>query len=128
MSSEITLTLPDHVLHDAQVVAGSSNRDLQAVLASTLETALGSLKADKMEGAVAAMSDDEVLALADARMPSGRSRRLSLLNERQRNGQLKPTESAELAGLLHEYAVGNLWKAHGLVEAVRRGLRERLSP
>lgn len=128
MSSDITLSLPDHVIHDAQVIAGGSNRDLPAVLASTLETAIGSLKAEEMERRIAAMSDEEVLALADARMPVPRSRRLSVLNDQQRNGRLTPMESAELAGLIQEYAVGNLWKAHGLVEAVRRGLRERPSP
>lgn len=127
MSTDITLSLSEQVMHGAQVLASGSNRDLQSVLASTLETAIRSLQPDKMEQRLAAMSDQEVLALADAAMSPSRSKRLAALNERQKNGQLTPMESAELAGLVQEYAAGNLWKAHGLKEAVRRGLRERLA-
>jgi hypothetical protein len=127
MSTDITLSLSDQVLHGAQVVASSSNRDVQSVLVSTLETAIRSLKPDETEQRLAAMSDEEVLALADATMSASRSRRLATLNERQKNSRLTPMESAELAGLVQEYAVGNLWKAHGLKEAMRRGLRERLT-
>ncbi|HUE72113.1 MAG TPA: hypothetical protein VMP01_14600 [Pirellulaceae bacterium] len=127
MSTDITISLSDQVMHGAQVLASRSNRDVQAVLASTLETAIRTLKPDEMEQRLSAMSDEEVLALADATMPASRNRRLLMLNERQQRGSLTPTESAELAGLVQEYAVGNLWKAHGLKEAVRRGLRERLA-
>jgi DNA polymerase III gamma/tau subunit len=127
MSTDITLSLSDQVIQGAQVLASGSNRDLQSVLEGTLETAIRSLKPDEIERRLAAMTDHEVLELADATMPPARSRRLAALNERQKITRLAPMESAELAGLIQEYAVGNLWKAHGLKEAVRRGLRERLA-
>jgi hypothetical protein len=75
-----------------------------------------------------AMADEEVLQLADSRMPAEQSSRMSDLLDRQREGAIDRLERAELAMLMQFDQTGQLLKAGGLAEAVRRGLRKPLAP
>jgi hypothetical protein len=73
---------------------------------------------------LAKLSDDEVLAMADSMMPQAQSDRLSVLLDKNREGQFEPGERQELNELMAVYRDGMLKKASGWAEAVRRRLRE----
>lgn len=68
-------------------------------------------------------SDEEVLAAADLQMPPAQDHRHSELLQLQQSRELSAAERDELANLHEMYMAGNLHKARGLLEAVRRGLR-----
>jgi len=72
------------------------------------------------------MTDDEILRLADSRMPVDQSKRMGDLLDLQREGEADRLERAELGMLMHFYETGQLLKAGAMAEAVRRGLREPL--
>ncbi len=124
MSARITLTLPDEVLRRAELLAQRTGRSVDEVLADGLRSALmplGEPVAD--ESAVAAWTNEEVLAAADGTMPPDQDRRLGELLERQQADQLAAPEGQELHGLMQVYQTGLLRKAAAPREAVRRGLR-----
>jgi hypothetical protein len=72
---------------------------------------------------VTALSDAEVLACADLQLPAAQDQRLSELLNRQQEGSLPEPDQAELDALMQLHYQGQLRKAQGLAEAVRRGLR-----
>jgi hypothetical protein len=74
------------------------------------------------------MSDTEVMALAQAQMSPQQGKRLDHLLARQREESLAAHEQAELLALMQEY--NRLWirQSEALAEAVRRGLREPMTP
>lgn len=65
-----------------------------------------------------------MLGLAKSLMPSAQSKRMSQLLDKQQKGVLTKVEKTELDIYLRSYQIGNLRKAQGIVEAVRRGLIE----
>lgn len=71
------------------------------------------------------LSDEAVLALADTRMDAVQSLRLSELHTQQNAGPLASAEREELQLLMGIYQTGQLRKAEAMVEAVRRGLRDK---
>lgn len=128
MTSTVTLSLPAETLHEAQLAASQSHRQVDDVMVRSLQTGLRALVASSELGDFANMSDAEVLALADSQMPLDQSERMSGLLDAQREGKLDRLERAELAMLMQFFQTGQLLKAGALVEAVRRKLREPLSP
>jgi hypothetical protein len=74
------------------------------------------------------LSDNEVLAAVDLRMDEAQGRRLGRLLDRQQAGKLRGAERDELAALMQVYHECLVRKAQALGEAVRRGLREPLTP
>jgi hypothetical protein len=113
MSTQITLSLPDNVYHQATRLAQLMNQDVSLVLAETLENALSPLGSSATNlTPVEELSDPKVLELVDLRMDKGQ------LNNEERN---------ELAGLMQVYHESLVRKAQALSEAVRRGLREALT-
>jgi hypothetical protein len=74
------------------------------------------------------LSDSEVLQLAASQMPAEQSSRMSELLDLQREGAIDGVQRAELASLMQFYQTGQLLKAGGLAEAVRRGLHKPLGP
>ena len=54
--------------------------------------------------------------------------RLSALLDQQQARELTDLERAELAVLMREYEINLLRRSQAMAEAVRRGLRPRLSP
>jgi hypothetical protein len=128
VTSQVVFNFPTDLLNEAQSAATESRRGLEEVVVRSVETGLHSLKLSSELEDFAAMSDAEVLALADSQMPSEQSERMSQLLDRQREGAIDRLERAELASLMQFYQTGQLLKAGGLVEAVRRGLRPSLSP
>ena len=80
------------------------------------------------EKPVSALPDKDVLTLASVQMTEESGRRLGNLLERQREGRLVEAERRELLALMQIY--DQLWvrQSEALAEAVRRGLRDPLSP
>jgi hypothetical protein len=127
--SEITLTLPDDVFHQAELWARTTGRPVKDILAEAVERSLRQLGSPPGGGTPPeSWPDEEVLAAADAMLSPGDDERLSELLDRQQAGQLIEAERAELAALMQVYSTGLLHKAFALREAVRRGLREPLQP
>jgi hypothetical protein len=129
VSADITLTLPDHVLRQAQAAAQRAGRPVADFLAEAIELSLNPLGAlPDYEQAMARWPDAKVLAAADARLTEAEDERLSELLYRQQAAVLTDAERVELAALMAHYQDGLLRKAQALREAVRRGLREPLRP
>lgn len=80
------------------------------------------------EKSVEELPDEEVLALCEVKMNHTQGQRLSLLLEKQREGMLNDEEHQELQALFQIY--NHLWvrQSKVLAEAVKRGLREPLTP
>lgn len=129
MNRQITLELPNEVLNRVERLATLARRDVKEVLAEAVALALPPLDVVFGESPPASvMSDVEVLRLADLRLAPAQDRRLSQLLEKQQAGTLTEPERSELLTLMQVYEVNLLWQAEALAEAVRRGLREPLSP
>jgi hypothetical protein len=129
MSMNVTVSLPDEVYRQAEHLAKLTGCDLPSILADTLAVSLSVLGAtDVPEPPLSAVSDAEVLALSQMTMDPVQDERLSELLDRQQAGELRADERVELVALMQVYQEGTLRKAHGLSEAVRRGLREPLDP
>jgi hypothetical protein len=128
MTSPVTFNLPIDLLHDAESAATTTHRGLEEVMVRSVQAGLHSLRLTSELEDFAAMTDQEVLQLADSRMPADQSTRMTELLDSQREGTIDRLERAELSSLLQFAETGQLLKAGGLAEAVRRGLRPRLSP
>jgi hypothetical protein len=128
VTSEVTYHLPADLVQAAKLVAASSSREVDDVVAKSLQSGLRSLSLASELADFAQMTDEEVLLLADSQMPTDQSDRMSQLLDRQREGQADRLELAELDMLLHFYQTGQLLKASALAEAVHRRLREPLAP
>ena len=85
-------------------------------------------ESSESEPAVTTMSDAEVLALTQVRLSPRQGQRLDDLLAMQRKESLAAPEQAEFLGLMQEY--NRLWirQSEALAEAVRRGLRQPLTP
>jgi hypothetical protein len=129
MSTEVVLHLPENLYRQAGRMAELSNRDLPHVLTETLEKAFFPLgPVAETLPPIEKLSDEEVLKLANLQMESSQGKRLSRLLAQQNAGQLNKAEELELIALFQVNQEGMLRKAQALAEAVRRGLREPLSP
>lgn len=129
MAVEITLQLPEYLVEHAKRFGEVTQRDVGQVLADTLEMMWAAIGiAPEFEADVSTLTDAEVLAWADAKMDAAQSDRLAELQARGKVEGLTPAEQTELLRLLHLYQVGQVRKSEGLAEAVRRQLRDPLSP
>ena len=128
MSTQITVTLPDEVYRRADRLARLTGRSLADLLADTIGLSLSPVSPHaESYHPVSALSDEEVLALADLQMEPAEDRQLSALLDKQQSGTFTEVERPELLALLQLYQEGLLRKAQALHEAVRRGLREPLA-
>lgn len=129
MAVEVTLHLPEHLVEHAKRFGEATQREVGQVLADTLEMMWATVGiGPELEPPVSALTDEEVLALANAKMEPVKNDRLGELQARGKADGLTEAERAELLVLLHQYQVGQLRKSQGLAEAVRRGLRGPLTP
>ena len=127
-SAEVTQTLSVDLVEDATRFAGATQRDVQSVLADTLEMmwpTLGDLPTSYPP--VARLSDKEVLALAASKMDPIQNERLGQLQAKGKSLGLTTAERYELLALIQIYQQGQLRKSEGLAEAVKRGLQKPLS-
>jgi predicted transcriptional regulator len=129
MSQQVTLELPDEVLHRAERLATLVHRDVREILAEAVTVVLPPIDVVLEEScSVSELSNGELLKLAELRLAPAQDRRLSQLLDAQQAGTLLEQERTELLTLIQIYEVNLLRQAEALAEAVRRGLREPLSP
>jgi hypothetical protein len=129
MSMDVTVSLPDEIYHRAESLARLTGRDLPGVLADTLAMSFSLLGVEETPTpSLSEASNEDVVALTDLEMDPVQDQRLSTLLDRQQAGQLRVEERVELVALMQVYQEGLLRKAQALGEAVRRGLREPLTP
>lgn len=129
MSTQVRITLHDEVYRRAKRLAQMSNRNIEDLLAQAIELSLSPVGAAANNyKPVSKLSDREVLELSDMQMDSKQERRFSRLLNKQQTGKLSNSEEPELLALIQNYQENLLRKAQALREAVRRGLREPLTP
>ena len=129
MSTQVVLTLSDHLYARAKQWAALTRRDVPQTLTDALEIVLTPLlEPPEGEPPVTSMSDAEIMALAQVQMAPQQGKRLDRLLAKQREDPLTAPEQSELLTLMQEY--NRLWirQSEALGEAVRRGLREPLAP
>ena len=129
MNTQVTLTLSEELYEHAKRWSIITQRNLRETLMDALTIALTPVhSAPDLEAPVVSLSDDEVLALSQARMKLAQGQRLSELLEKRREGMLTESEQSELLALVQVY--DQLWirQSEALAEAVRRGLRPPLEP
>ncbi len=129
MSTQVTLTLPDEVYRRAERLAQLSSRDVADVLADTIALSLAAvaLKSEAVQP-ISALSNEEVMALAELQMAPEQDQRLSNLLDKQQAGTLIEIEGSELLALMQVYQENLLRKAQALNQAVQRGLLKPLEP
>jgi hypothetical protein len=118
---EITLNLPENTYQNFLNLAEKTSRRISDVI---LEKIQSDYWIDDQEFAqnISNLSDTEILELANLKLAKQQDTRLSRLLENQRETRITTGEKIELEGLMGLYRMGNLRKAQGCLEAVRRGL------
>lgn len=127
MNQQITITLSETALARANNLASLVAQPLERLLAETLELTLPDVGAEVLPH-VATLPDKEVLALAQAQMDPEQDTQLSELLRKQQAGLLNNEDRIMLRGLFQTYLRMWLRQSEALVEVVKRGLREPLSP
>lgn len=118
---EISVKLPNHLYQGVSHLAKTKKKSVATIIKNAVRKAVNE-EAETLERPLAACSDDELLALAKMKMSAAENKRLSELLGKQREETITPLERNELDAVLRVYQVGNLRKAQGIAEAVRRGL------
>lgn len=130
MSVEVTLRLPDRMAAYAGYFGNMMHQNIESVLSEALEMILPMWDdfSDKSfpYHNVSALSDEEVVQLADSKMDIIQNERLGQLQAKGKSAGLSMAEHYELLALMRIYQIGQLHKSEGLAEAVRRGLRQPL--
>jgi len=129
MSTQGVVTLPDDLYAQAQHWAALTHREVLQLLTEALALVLTPIGTPPVDAPpVAALSDTEVLALAQGQMAPQQGQRLDQLLGKQGETTLAIQEQAELLALMQVYQ--QLWvrQSEALAEAVRRGLRTPLTP
>jgi hypothetical protein len=117
----LSVTISDETYERLQQLAATTGQDLETVLANLpilTPTVLPEFDSTPVE----ALSDAEILKLAESKMNREQNQRMSELLQAQQARTLSEDERAELELLLGIYDAGNLRKAAALVEVTRRGL------
>jgi hypothetical protein len=130
MTVEVTLTLPDTFLAQAQQWAGLQQRDVTIVLAEALQKLwpLVDLMLEPLsEEFLFGLTDRQVEEMAALKLEQSQNERLGALQSKGKSLSLTELEEFELLMLIQVYRLGQLRKSEGLAEAVRRGLRAPLS-
>ncbi|MDI6792703.1 MAG: hypothetical protein QME81_07545 [bacterium] len=129
MGTQVTLTLPNELYTCAERWATITRRELSETLTEILSDVLRPIGlTPEIDEPVSTLSDQEVLALSKLQMATIQARRLNKLLEKQRESELTDAGRLELRALIQTYE--QLWirQSEALSEAVRRGLREQLTP
>lgn len=128
MAVEVTLRLSEQLVERAKRFSEATQQEVNDVLASTLESLWqNNLTFPELTPPVSSLTDDEVLDMANLKMPVSQNERLGELQQKGKQESLSEIERTELQALLYIYQLGQLRKSAGLAEAVRRGLRFPLS-
>lgn len=118
---EINVKLPNNLYEGVSHLAKTKKKSVATIIKNAMERVV-SEEAETIERPLADCSDAEVLALAKLKMPSDQAKRQSKLLYKNQADTLTPLERNELEVQLYVYQIGNLRKAQGIAESVRRGL------
>jgi hypothetical protein len=126
--TEVTLHLSEPLIAHAAKLGLATQRDVDTVLTDTLEMLWLTIEGmpDLAETSVAALSNGQILDLADSKMSEAQNQRLGDLQAKGKAERLDDAERYELLALLQIYQLGQLRKSEALAEAFRRGLCEPL--
>jgi hypothetical protein len=125
--TELTVHLSDQAAQQAVFLAAMQGRKVEDYVAGLIEQELAAAPTDQ-DLVVESLSDDDVLQLADLQLPADAAQRLSELLEMNGEGALATDQQQQLDKLMQLHDEGMVKKAMGMAEAVRRKLREPLSP
>ena len=123
MGKEVTLTLPDDLLQNAQSWSNITHRDIAETLTDALKIILTPVySVPALEQPVVTLSNDEVLALTSIQMDKSQAAHLNRLLDMQQAGTLQEGDHLALVALMQIY--NQLWirQSEALAEAVRRGI------
>ncbi len=118
---EINVKLPNNLYAGVSYLAKTKKKSVATIIKNAVEKAVNE-EAETTERPLADCSDEEVLALANLKMPNEQAKRQSDLLYKNQAGTLTPLERNELEVQLYVYQIGNLRKAQGIAESVMRGL------
>ncbi len=118
---EVTLNLPENVYRNFSKLAEKKHRRVEEIITDKLQDDFSAENVD-FEETVAGWSDEDVLALANLKLPVEQANRMSELSDIQQRGLMNNVEKSELEMYLEIYNNANLRKAHGIAEAVKRSL------
>lgn len=116
MSEYVTLNLPEDLARGVKQVAERSQRRVEDVLVDWINKALSDLP-------VESLPDEEVLALCALQMDEALQQELSLLLQKNREGQLDEIKRNRLDEIMKTYREGMIRKAQAWNVAVARGLK-----
>jgi hypothetical protein len=126
--TRFTVELPDEVAEGLALMAASRGRNPFEMAADILLTFMSqSATRDELDS-MKRLSDEEVIEMADLRLDSEEDARLAELLELNGEGALTSEQEKELEQLMRIQNDALLRKSIGLAEAVRRKLREPMSP
>jgi hypothetical protein len=120
MNQEVTLQVSDNIWHYAKSVAKKSKRRIEEVLSDWLEKGSNEIEVEKL-------SDTEVIALAELKMPVKQQKVLHKLLAKNGEGELTTEEKKQLDEMMEDYEIALLRKSQALCVAVERGLMKPLS-
>lgn len=116
---EITLNLPENVYQNFTRLAEKKHRRIEDVIADKLQN---DLSTDEPTETLSGWPDEDIVALANLKLPVEQADRMSRLLDRQQSGLITNVEKSELEMYVEIYNNANLRKAQGIVESVKRGL------
>lgn len=120
MNETVTLDIPEELARRARALAAATRLRFEDAVVEWLRRAVE-------DPAVESLPDESLLALCDAALGAADQEHLSTLLAGHREGTLSVEETARLDRLMADYRRGLVMKARAVNEAVRRGLRPRLS-
>jgi len=118
---EVTVKLPKSLYKDVSQIALAKKKSIAEIITNAVRKEIAE-ETETLERPLADCSDEEVLALANLKMPKEQSDRQSELLYKNQAGKLTPIERNELNALMNVYQMDNLRKAQGIYEAVLRNL------
>lgn len=117
---QITLELSNSAYEQARGISKRIGKPIEAVLSDWVNRFADDAPIDLL-------SDEEVLALADAMMPQNQQDELNALLALNSEGQISSEQQARLDELMDIYHHLLLRKAEAIAVAVERGLRESMA-
>lgn len=113
------MNLPEKIYHDISNAAKKSKRRIADLIVDVVEEKYSNQASERFS---ANLSDEEVLALANLRMPEKQSERHSELLYKNQAGTISKEEKQELDFFQQVYGTALARKTEGIYEAVKRNL------
>ena len=118
---EVTINLPDRIYANLSSAADKSSRRIDEVIVEKIERDFA-IDTVGLKRQIAVCLDEEILKLAELKMPPEQDKRLSLLLGKQGAKDLTEAEQKQLWELMELNRLNTLKKAFALREMARRGL------